>query len=219
MAERSSTSWGSSYYNTWHEPPVPDAPGDLPLPRAGDRPCPRLRARRRLRPDCLRGHLDRRGGCGVRVLRGAAGDHPRRDLADGAGEDRPGRSPAIFLTGERFDAGLRCESDWSTRSPPTRTRRWPASSIRSSPAGRPPSARRNGSCSSRARRRTCWRGQPSGGRAPKARKGCGRFSTPAAASASTRRGIPTASRARRPPWRAGLWPPRRTACEHFRTRG
>ena len=107
-------------------PPVPDAPGDLPLPRAGGRPCPGLRARRRLRPDRLRGHLHRRGGCGVRVLRGAAGDHPRRDLADGAGEDRPGRGPAILPHRRAFRRPrLRCESDWSTRSPPTRTRRWP----------------------------------------------------------------------------------------------
>ena len=53
------------------------------------------------RPDRLRGHLHRRG-CGVRVLRGAAGDHPRRDLADGAGEDRPGRGPAILPHGRAF---------------------------------------------------------------------------------------------------------------------
>ena len=31
----------------------------------------------------------RRRGCGLRLLRGAARDHPGGDLADGAGEDRP----------------------------------------------------------------------------------------------------------------------------------
>ena len=66
---------------------------------------PRLRTRRRLGPDVLHRHRDRRTGCGLRVLRGAARDHPGRDLADACwpGSARPRRG-GTSSPGERFDA-------------------------------------------------------------------------------------------------------------------
>ena len=61
--------------------PLPDARGDRLLPRAGGLLRPRIRARRRLRPRRVRRHRGRLAGRGVRVLRGAARDHPGRDLS------------------------------------------------------------------------------------------------------------------------------------------
>ena len=72
----------------------------------------------------------------LRLLRGAARDHPGRDLADGAGADRPGGRAALLPHRRAVRrARRRSGSASSTRSPPTSTRRSSASSPTSSPAG------------------------------------------------------------------------------------
>ena len=106
----------------------------------------------------------------------------------------PAAARRYFLTGERFDARTAPGSDWSTRSPPTRTRRW-RSVVDSILAGGLTAVRE-------AKRLVLGPGEEedlagAGSRAADKRRRPGRaagvFSTPAAASASTRRGIPTAS--------------------------
>ena len=168
-----------------------DAERRLALPGAGRRADPGLRARRRLGVDVLHGHRDRSAGRGVRLLGGAARDHPGRDLADGAGADRPGGGAPV-RPHRRADrrADRAADRPRRTRSPRISTRRSSASSPTSSPAARSPSARRSGSCSSRAARRTCSRAPRSGGRATRGRTGCAhssRSARPAGPSGGGRR--------------------------------
>ena len=73
-----------------------DARGDRPLPRSRRRPDPGSRARRRRRPRRLRRHRGCRGQGGLRLLGGEARDHPRRDLALRAREDRPELGAALL---------------------------------------------------------------------------------------------------------------------------
>ena len=76
--------------------PADDAGDDRLVPGAGAGaragPC----ARRRLRARRLRRHRDRGARRPVRLLRGQARDHPRRDLAVRAGEDRAERRAALL---------------------------------------------------------------------------------------------------------------------------
>ena len=73
-----------------------DAGGDRPLSCARRRARAGSRARRRSRARCLRGHR-RRGREGrLRVLGGEARDHPGRDLAVRARQDRAERGPALL---------------------------------------------------------------------------------------------------------------------------
>ena len=112
-------------------------------------------------------------GCGLRVLRGAARDHPGRDLADGAGPDRPGRSAAVLP-----HRGADRRGDGAPDRPRSRGRGRPRRGGRARGRGHPRRrarsrrARRSASSSSRATRRTCWPAPPSGARATRARRAC-----------------------------------------------
>ena len=110
-------------------------------------------------------------GCRVRLLGGAARDHPGGDLADGAGPDRPGRRAALRRH-RRADRRRRrrCGSASSTRSRRTSTRRSSGSS-RDILAGGPDRRPRGEAAGARAAaaRTTCSRAPPSGARATRGR--------------------------------------------------
>ena len=92
---------------------APDARRDRHLSRAGDRGRPGACDRRRGGPRRDGRHRARPRAGGVRVLRGQARDHPRRDLALRAPQDRRERGPSLL----RHRRALRCHD-----GPPDRPR-------------------------------------------------------------------------------------------------
>ena len=98
---------------------LPHARDDRLVPGARRLLRPRLRARRRLGPRRVRGHRGRVARCGLRVHRGPARDHPRRDLAVRPPEDRRGRAALLRDRRALRRRRRRCGSGSCPRCPRT----------------------------------------------------------------------------------------------------